>query len=153
MMHEQSAGVSGLHRIRDSWAEAEGAGNLEFLERALASDAVIMPPGPPVVEGKAACLEFIKRTLSDLAKEFDRRITLTSQEAAINGTWAFDRGVFTQRLVRRETGEELQESGKYFWLYTRDGHDWKLARVVGSYDWTEGGEDEGARGVKIGGFQ
>jgi ketosteroid isomerase-like protein len=145
MMQQESDGVSVLNSIRNDWAEAEAAGDLAYLENALADDAVIMPPGPPVIEGRAACMEFIRRTAFDLATEFDRRISLTSQEIDINGTWAFDRGVFTQCLVRRETGEELQESGKYFWLYRRDANNWKLARVVGCYDWTEGSEEDAAR--------
>ena len=144
MTEAESNDVSVLHAIRNDWAEAEGTGDVELLEHLLANDAVIMPPGPPVLEGKAACMDFIKRTVSDLAKDFDRKITFESHEIEINGAWAVDRGVFTQRLVRRETGEEVQENGKYFWLYKRHASSWKLARVVGSIDWPEGNEAEAA---------
>ncbi len=142
MIPDQPRDAAALHAIRTKWAEAEAIGNLEYLEQVLAEDAVIMPPGAGVVEGKTACMDFIKGVVSDLAREFDRKITLTSHETDVNGTWAFDRGVFTQLLVRRESGEELIETGKYFWLFRRVDGQWRIARVVGNHDWPEGDEEE-----------
>ncbi|HUE88391.1 MAG TPA: nuclear transport factor 2 family protein [Vicinamibacterales bacterium] len=129
--------------IRDRFAQAEMTGDAEFFEFLLADDAVIMAPGPPALEGKAACMEFIRGVLLDVNREFERYISLTSAEVRLNGDWAFDRGTFSQRLVRRDDRSELREDGKYFWLYVRTAGSWKLARIVGNYDWRDEEEHKG----------
>jgi ketosteroid isomerase-like protein len=128
-----------LSALRDGFARAESGGDASFFESVLAEDAVILPPWRAACEGKSACLELIREVLSDVAREFDRVVVLTSAEVQVNGDWALDRGRFSQRLVRKEGGEELHEAGKYFWLYRREEGSWKLARLVGNYD----GEGEG----------
>ena len=144
-------GIHELERIRELWAHAETTGNLSFFESFLADDAVIMAPGRAAFEGKTACMGFIQEVLADLRREFDREITLTSREIQIQGEWAFDRGTFSQHLVRKDSGEALHESGKYFWLYRREADGWKVARIVGNYDWQdddENGEVEGQYPVR-----
>jgi uncharacterized damage-inducible protein DinB/ketosteroid isomerase-like protein len=128
--------------IRERFARAETTGDLSFFEALLADDAVIMPPGQSALEGKAACMEFIRGVIAEVNGEFDREIELTSAEVEVHGDWALDRGTFSQRLVRKEDGSELREAGKYFWLYRRMAGTWKLGRIVGNYDWRE--EDEEA---------
>jgi ketosteroid isomerase-like protein len=147
MIRDQSRDSAPLHTLRTKWALAEATGDLEYFEQVLAEDAVIMPPGAGVVEGKAACMEFIRGVASDLAQDFDREITLTSHETDVNGTWAFDRGVFTQLLVRRVSGQKLIETGKYFWLFQRVEGQWRLARLIGNHDWPEGSEEGDSAGA------
>jgi ketosteroid isomerase-like protein len=137
-----------LTSLREQWAHAEAAATEPFFETVLSDDAVIMPPGGGVLEGKAACMGFIRDVFADLGMEFDREITLTSTELQLHGDWAFDRGTFAQRLIRKQNGEELRETGKYFWLYQRTAGAWRLARVIGNYDWQEE-EPNGVEHVQV----
>ena len=130
--------VDALAELRARMNAAENAGDPSVFEEVLAEDAVILLPNMPPIEGKAACLDFIRAVLDDVKAEFDRQMTVVSAEMQINGDWAFDRGTFSQTLESRAGGATIRESGKYFWLHTRvqDGS-WKVARIIGSMDESE----------------
>ena len=120
-----------FERIRRKVSEAEDAGNPAYFEEILADDAVIMPPWIPAVEGKAACMEFVGSILDDIKQQFDRMVTYTSAEVVVAGDTAFDRGTFSQTLRERASGNVIEESAQYLWIYRRQpGGAWKIARII-----------------------
>jgi ketosteroid isomerase-like protein len=61
-------------------------------------------------------------------------ITYVSEEVAIRGNTAFDRGTFSFTVVK-DDGSKTAPTGKYLWLYERTAADeWKMSRVVVSLD-------------------
>jgi ketosteroid isomerase-like protein len=94
-----------------------------------------MVPNEPVQEGKAACAAFVRRILAEQQAWFDRVISYVSEEVAIHGKIAFDRGSFSFTVVVKHDGRKSEPTGKYFWMYTRDREsEWKLARAILSLD-------------------
>jgi uncharacterized protein (TIGR02246 family) len=96
-----------------------------------ADDAMIMPPGEPIVSGKAA----IARRLTDQFKQFtvksvDGRIS----DVVVGGDLAVETGTYTMSLVLTD-GTPISEQGKYLhvWRRSSDGQ-WKVIRYMSSPD-------------------
>jgi ketosteroid isomerase-like protein len=127
--------VRSLHAIRGRLEAGENAFDGDPIVDAMADDMVLMVPNEPVQVGKAQCEAFIRRTLSEQQAWFDRHITYVSEEVAIRGNTAFDRGSFSFTVRAKHDGSSSEPTGKYLWLYERAaGGDWKLSRVIVSLD-------------------
>ena len=113
--------------MRERIMEAENTSDADFFGGILSDDAVIMAPNMPAVEGRAACMGFMR----EFPGQFDARFAYVSAEIRVSGDFAFDRGSFSQRLAPKAGGKAVEESGKYLWVYSRalDGA-WKAARVI-----------------------
>ena len=102
---------------------------------AMADDMVLMVPNEPVQVGKAECAAFVRRMLAHQQAWFDRRIAYVSDEVAIRGDAAFDRGTFSFTVVVKHDGSTSGATGKYLWLYERpSAGDWKMSRAILSLD-------------------
>ena len=124
-----------LHANREELQAAENAFDPDPIVRLMADDMVLMVPNEPVQEGKAACAAFVRRILAEQQEWFDRVISYASEEVAIRGDIAFDRGSFSFTVVVKHDGRRSEPTGKYFWLYSRDPRgEWKLARAILSLD-------------------
>jgi ketosteroid isomerase-like protein len=124
-----------LHANREQLQAAENAFDADRIVLMMADDMVLMVPNEPVQEGKPACAAFVRRTLAEQQKWFDRVISYVSEEVAIRGDIAFDRGSFSFTVVVKHDRRRSEATGKYFWLYSRDrGGEWKLARAILSLD-------------------
>lgn len=114
---------------------AENSGQPERLIELLAEDVVLMAPDHPVQEGKEACAAFVTQVLNDLFEYFDRRIVYTSAELRMFGSHAFDRGRYVFTCVPKAGGENVQGTGSYLFLYSRNpSGEWKLARGIVNQD-------------------
>jgi ketosteroid isomerase-like protein len=124
-----------LHSYREQLQAAENAFDPDPIVLLMADDMVLMVPNEPVQEGKPACAAFVRRTLAEQQAWFDRVISYVSEEVAIRGEVAFDRGSFSFTVVVKHDGRRNEATGKYFWMYARerDGG-WKLARAILSLD-------------------
>ena len=124
-----------LHAIRARLEAGENAFDGDPIAETMADDMVLMVPNEPVQVGKAQCEAFIRRTLAEQQAWFDRHITYVSEEVAIRGSTAFDRGSFSFTVRAKHDGSSTEPTGKYLWLYERTaGGDWKLSRVIVSLD-------------------
>ena len=133
--------VAVFHAYRERLQAAENAFDPDPIVRLMADDMVLMVPNEPVQEGKPTCAAFVRRILAGQQEWFDRVIAYVSEEVAIRGEVAFDRGSFSFTVVVKHDRRRSESTGKYFWLYTRDGDSgWKLARAIVSLD----DEPEGA---------
>jgi ketosteroid isomerase-like protein len=133
--------IAVFHEYREQLQSAENAFNPDPIIRLMADDMVLMVPNEPVQEGKPACAAFVRRILAEQEAWFDRVISYVSEEVALRGAVAFDRGSFSFTVVVKHDRRRSQPTGKYFWLYTRDRDgEWQLARAILSLD----DEPEGA---------
>ena len=137
----EPADAAVLHAYREQLQAAENAFDPDPIVRLMADDMVLMVPNEPVQEGKPGCTAFVRRMLTEQQEWFDRVISYVSEEVAIRGEVAFDRGSFSFTVVVKHDGRRSEATGKYFWMYVldRDGG-WKLARAILSLD----DEPEGA---------
>jgi tRNA-Thr(GGU) m(6)t(6)A37 methyltransferase TsaA len=117
---------------------AETNGDPAVFEELLADDAVIQAPGFPVLEGREACLAFVREVLAGLHALYVREVLCESAELIVHGDVAIDRGRFSQTLTPRDatdSSEAAHEEGHYLWIYRRaQGGPWRLSRVVGSVE-------------------
>ena len=123
--------VQALHAIRERLQAGENAFDGDALVDMMADDFVLMVPNEPVQVGKGQCEAFVRRVLAEQQAWFDRRISYVSEEVAIRGDTAFDRGTFSFTLVVKHDGSTGGATGKYLWLYERTGDsDWKMSRAI-----------------------
>jgi [ribosomal protein S5]-alanine N-acetyltransferase len=136
---QAAADESAIRDLSERMLRAEEAGDASFFEAVLADDIVIMPPGVPAIEGKDACLEFVRTVLDDVGREFEKRMTAVSAELEIAGEVAFERGGFSLTLTPRTGGPSVEEVGQHLRVYRRtpDGS-WQVARII----WNNLGADE-----------
>ncbi len=124
-----------LHAARERLQAGENAFDGDPIAAAMADDMVLMVPNEPVQVGKAECQAFVRRMLAHQQAWFDRRIAYVSDEVAIRGETAFDRGTFSFTVVVKHDGSTSGATGKYFWLYERtSAGDWKMSRAILSLD-------------------
>ena len=124
-----------LHAIRERLQAGENAFDADPLIEVMADDMVLMVPNEPVQVGKAQCAAFVRHILADQQAWFDRHISYVSEEVAIRGNTAFDRGTFSFTVVVKHDGSKSAPTGKYLWLYERTAaDDWKMSRAIVSLD-------------------
>jgi uncharacterized protein (TIGR02246 family) len=93
-----------------------------------ADDAVLMPPGHPLVKGRAA----IQAYYADEFKKADLVLQLRPTASAITGSSAYEAG--TTLVVVKVGGSSMKEAGKYLVVYKQVGSDWKLAYDIFNAD-------------------
>lgn len=124
-----------IHGIRERIEAAENAGDADVFVSLMAEDAVLMVPDQPVQDGKPACAAFVRNVLSGLLSRFTRQISYVSDEVAVLGDTAFDRGTFSFTVSPRDGGMTTRVTGKYLWLLRRDAGDaWQMWRMMLSLD-------------------
>jgi ketosteroid isomerase-like protein len=127
-----------LAEIHQCLEDGENRGDVQPMTDVLANDAVFIVPDFPVKEGKAACVEFLGDLVPGLLAVFERTIRYVSDEIRVMDGLAYDRGTFSFTVRRRTGGDTETVTGKYFWLYSRDGDGaWKLWRAVVTRDEAE----------------
>ena len=108
------------------------AGDAATWTQAFAPQAVGLHDRLPALVGRAAIAEFGQRVAGFLRIE---RFDVTVEELRVNGSWAYTRGSFNTRLLKRSDGSDsgLGGEGKFFFLWERqaDG-DWKIIVDMGN---------------------
>lgn len=106
------------------WEEAANTGQVERLMEVYAPDAVILPPGGPVIEGSETIRELFRQEF----ERFDTKLAFTTQEIEVEGDMAFRRGRYVWRGTPRMSGQTVETSNKFLEVWRRqpDGS-WKIA--------------------------
>lgn len=112
--------------IRDAssqWAEAVQAGDLDRVASLYAEDAVLMPPGAPVVEGRSAIRDFLNGFPEVESASF------THHEIEGRGDLAYVRGSYeiTMLAVPGDTASTVTDRGKFLEIRERqDDGSWPM---------------------------
>src|SRR5262245_57688706 len=85
------------------WKEAVRRKDIARLVSFIAEDAIFMPPGQPLIHGKAEVEAMYKSTFGKLSIEQDFQI----HEIEILGDWAFLWGVDSAKVTPAEGGETV----------------------------------------------
>ena len=105
------------------FVEVFNAGDASALATLYAEDARLMPPGSPVVEGRAAIEEF----WGGVFGIGEVSLTLDTSEAHNNGTLGYSVGRYTFSIQPAE-GEPIADEGKYTIVWKRGPTGrWELA--------------------------
>ena len=106
------------------WEEAANTAQVERLIEIYAPDAVILPPGGPVIEGSETIRELFRQEF----ERFDTKLAFTTQEIEVAGDMAFRRGRYVWRGTPRLSGQTVETTNKFLEVWKRqpDGG-WKIA--------------------------
>lgn len=117
--------------LRHQWAEDLHEKRIDDSVALYTSDAVFIQPDGSRVDGVAA----IRKLFGQVTSTFDSTLTFSSKRVERSGDLAYDSGTYTEVLVTRATGKELQVSGSYLTVYWREPHKgWKIVEQM----WTGG---------------
>lgn len=106
------------------WEEAANRGEVERLMEVYAPDAVILPPGGPVIEGSETIRELFRQEF----ERFDTKLAFTTQQIEVDGDMAYRRGRYVWRGTPRMTGQTVETTNKFLEVWRRqpDGS-WRIA--------------------------
>jgi uncharacterized protein (TIGR02246 family) len=102
-------------------------GDIGFVN-VFANDAVIIAPSAPDIVG----LDAIRKMYTDLMKQDAMTVHFSTEEVAVTGDTAFERGTYTLRITDKTTGRVLQDAkNKHVHIFKRqpDGT-WKTWRMM-----------------------
>jgi ketosteroid isomerase-like protein len=116
--HVQEAIEESVRKFMELYKKSDGAG----VAALYTDDAIVMPPGLPEVEGKAAIGQLFKGLKSMGIAELVCHIV----EVGHIGDWAIERSTFE---LLGEEGQEL-DHGKYLVLWHREQGEWKMHRDI-----------------------
>jgi len=121
------ADKTAIERVREKELRAFDLGDVEGFDNIVTEDIVLDTPNRPAIVGKEAIRAFGEALFSRL----DYEATYSVDELVIEKNWAFDRGVWIEKRVPKDGGEQSQLSFGILQLYKRqsDGS-WKLARLI-----------------------
>jgi uncharacterized protein (TIGR02246 family) len=123
---------------------AENANDADGFVRLMADDVVLIVPDFPMQEGKAAASKFVEGVTEWQRDNLNRHISYTSAEVIVEGTLAFDRGLFAFTVAWKGGGDTETVTGKYMLVYRRksDKDDWQIWRVMMARDEPEESDED-----------
>jgi ketosteroid isomerase-like protein len=117
--------MAALQAVDQNWEKAYNAGNADALASLYDERAVLLPPGAPAVNGRAAIKGFFAKDTADSQKA-GVAVSLGPKPAGgVSGDMGWQSGTYA---VKDKTGKVV-ETGKYLsvsmkkggkWLYVRD---------------------------------
>jgi uncharacterized protein (TIGR02246 family) len=123
--------------LRESWARAFNAKQLDAVIATYALDAVFLP----ITGGRVVSAAAIKNLYERIWNQLTPHIDLTSHVVERSGDLAYDSGEYVENLVSGGTAVNI--AGNYVFVYRRQADGWRIVEQI----WTEatGGPDEGRR--------
>ncbi len=114
-----------LELARTGYVEAFNGRDARALTALFTTDAQLLPPGHPAVDGRAAILEFWQEALRDEAAV----LRLVPSASRGVGVLAWESGAWT---VGAAAGPTF--TGKYLMVWRRMGNDWRILREMWNED-------------------
>jgi uncharacterized protein (TIGR02246 family) len=113
-----------IDSLGQQWEDAANTGQVDRLVEIYAPDAVILPPGGPVIEGSQTIRELFRQEF----ERFDTKLAFTTQEIEVEGDMAFRRGRYVWRGTPRLSGQAIETTNKFLEIWRRqpDGS-WRIA--------------------------
>ncbi len=112
-----------------AWFDAYAAGNVDAIANSYAEDALLMPPGAPAVQGRAAIREF---WVADIAATKQAGGSLKFDEVTGVGV-SGDTGWLSATFSVSDASGAVSK-GKFLSVYRREKGDWQLLRDTWNMD-------------------
>jgi len=112
---EASASKFELGQMNRDFAAALNAGDAKAAAAAYTEDAVLIPPGEPLVRGRAAIEEYWRGAIE---MGGIRDVAVETMDARSSGTLGYETGSF-ELTVNGPDGEAVIDRGRYIELLTR----------------------------------
>ena len=119
-----SADEAAVRAQSTSWEKAYNGGDAKAVAALYAEDALLLPPGAPVVRGRAAILEYFTRDIAGARAAGAVFVVNPKTDVGVSGDQGWESGTYqvTVKGTVVETGKFLSVSRKKDgkWLYLRD---------------------------------
>lgn len=128
---DTAADVQAVNQVREREIAAFSAGQPDTLASLFTSDAVIMPPNEPVLNGSAA----LRTWAQAIADQATVRGQYTSSDVVVVGDWAIDRYTGLLTITPKGGGAANEERVKGIHIFRRqpDGS-WRIVQDVWNTD-------------------
>jgi uncharacterized protein (TIGR02246 family) len=121
-----TAAAAAIRQLDAAFMKAAAARDAKALVSAFyAPDAVLMPPGAPIVKGRASIQKFLQGLLDAGATQV--KLRTTKVDAA--GDLAYGRGAYSFSLPAGDASTR-QEVGKYVVVYRRRAGAWRAVADI-----------------------
>ena len=127
------AAVSESIRAKDqAFTAAMVAGDVETVMAQYADDAIVLPPGAPMLEGSQAIREMFAPWLSSSPPS---SMTLDSETIVVAGSGDYAHAVGTFTISGTEpNGVQYSDNGKFVAVWRNVGGDWKMVADIWNSD-------------------
>ena|SRR5437868_5607573 len=115
-----------VRKNANDFAAAASHGNVDGMVSFYADDAILMPPGAPVMNGKAAIRQFWSGLTSLGAID----AKLTTDDVIQSGNLAAETGHFELSITPQGAPNPIKDNGKYLVVWRNDGGEWKIVRDI-----------------------
>jgi uncharacterized protein (TIGR02246 family) len=126
-----AADADAIRAVAKVYETATNAGDLDRWIQTFAEDAVLLPPDPPMMAGRAAIRDFAKQSYFD---PFKLQLSFSFSDLTVSGDWAFAHGPYTLSLTPKDGSPAVQAKGKFVDVFRRRPDGWKFARVIFNSD-------------------
>ena len=126
---DAQADKDAINKLRDEFNAAFNANDAEKVGALYAETAVLMDPGQPTLQGRAAIIEHNKMFFDqNMAK-----ITLNPRATSVSGDLAFDEGTYMMEITPKAKGQKPQMAeGRYLVVIQRGADGWKVIEDIGN---------------------
>ena len=95
------------------------------------TDAILMPPNQPIVEGNEA----MESRWQSAFEQFSIEFGFTRDEIRVAGNWGFARGTYQVSRTPAAGGETVEDNGKYLVILRRqDDGSWLFSHDIDNSD-------------------
>ena len=116
-----------IEKLNDVWTEAFNKGDAPAVAALYTEDAYVLPPGSPMVKGRAAIETFWRQA----AQQMSNAKLTTVDVLPLGRSAAREIGTVTLKTKSQPPQEIV---GKYVVVWRRIGRDWKLATDIWNTD-------------------
>ncbi len=116
-----------IEKLNDTWTAAFNNGDAAAVAGLYTEDAYVLPPGSPMVKGRAAIEAFWRQAAQQMG---DAKLT-TLDVLPLGRSAAREIGTVTLRTKSQPPQEVV---GKYVVVWRKVGRDWKLATDIWNTD-------------------
>jgi uncharacterized protein (TIGR02246 family) len=122
---DPAAEVAALQAVDDVWVKAFNGGDADTMAAQYDEHAVLLPPGAPAAQGRAAIRAFFAKMMPEAVKEGLAFSLGANPAAGARGDMGWSSGTY---VLKDKTGKVI-DTGKYLsvskkrdgkWLYVRD---------------------------------
>jgi len=122
---ESARGVAALHAVDQSWVKAYNSGDVDTVAGLYDEHAMLLPPGSPGANGRAAIRTFFAKDIAESQKAGVVFALGPKPDGGVSGDMGWVSGTY---VVKDKSGKVV-DTGKYLsvstkkagkWLYVRD---------------------------------
>jgi ketosteroid isomerase-like protein len=123
--HDTAADEAAVTAAASSWEKAYNEKNADAVAALYTEDAQLLPPGPPVVNGRAAIRDFWANDIATSNSTF----AITAEASGLAGDWAWRSGPW-----KATAADGSGATGKFVEIWRRTANGWQLHRDIWNVD-------------------